>query len=243
MKTSHKLVGAALLAAVGVSVALPGATKAAPEAGSEFSGNGKIVFTKDNTSPTVEPPGKTGPEIEGPANPADLDLKILYVSDLDFDQNELLTHGSVKTYDALPNEATVVADGSAMTTPNFVQFQDYRTEVENKYKISAAITQQFTNGTHVMDNAKLNYSNATWMSANNSATMPTSTIANFTVTDTKADVVTVNEAGKGYGKHDIAFGGYDDTAAKSVQLEIPGDVILAAGEYQAEITWYIEDAN
>lgn len=239
MKTSHKLVGAALLAAVGVSVALPGATKAAPE----FSGNGKIVFEKDNTSVTVTPPGETGPEIEGPGNTDDLDLKVIYVSNLDFSQNDLLTHGNVKTYDALAYEGTVVSDGSAMTMPNFVRFQDHRTEVENKYKISAAITEQFKNGTHTMNNAKLNYSNATWMSANNSATMPTASIANFTVTDTKAEVVTVNEAGKGYGTHDIAFGGYDDTAATSVQLEIPGDVILAAGEYQAEITWYIEDAN
>ncbi|MGC6769775.1 WxL domain-containing protein [Enterococcus sp. LJL128] len=245
MKTSHKLIGAALIAAAGVAVVVPSATKAAP---GDYTGKGKIVFTKNNTGTTNTPPGTTGPVIPGPVNSADEDLKIIFVSHLDFKQNELLTHGNLKTYDADVYKTNEGADGSgaAISMPNYVKFQDHRTDgLENHYTIKAEISKQFTHTSgHVMANAKLNYSNAKLVSATNGATMPTGAIANFALTyGAESTVLTNKEAGKGFGTHDIQFGDLGTNADKSVQLEIPGAVILRDGEYQAEVTWKIEDAR
>lgn len=250
MKLTHKLCGAALLATVGIAVAAPSATKA----NTEHSGEGKITFTKDTSGsdPIYTPdPDDTGsgsdrPIIDEPGNTDPADRKIIFVSDLDFEVHERLTNSNEKKYFAKAYENA----GEEM--PNFVKFKDARSEVANNtYAINAQITTQFTNpaaavpSEQVLNGATITYGNAKVSSTTNAATLPQAPNAITTVTaDGKTTVLdNLTENGRtGFGTHDITFGSVvNGTAADSVMLAIPGDVILANGDYQAVITWYIED--
>lgn len=263
MKTSHKLIGAALLAAAGVAVALPNATKAAPFAGDDaaWTGSGQITFQKNNTGGTITPPDETGPALsETDINTGDKDLKIRFVSSLDFDQHDVLTDNQVKTYNAKRYVSTDLATGDPVEMPNFVNFQDYRTEEDNNfYTIKAEITKEFTrtdDATKKLAGATLTYGNARLTTTTNANTMPSQAAVIGAAspvgygTGGQQVIVENKEAGKGYGMFDIAFGTLDAgaeagklVADESVKLTIPGDVILSAGTYQAEVTWTIEEAN
>ncbi|MBL1230303.1 WxL domain-containing protein [Enterococcus sp. BWB1-3] len=251
MKTSHKLVGAALLAAVGAGLAIPSATKADFD-GTDASGKGTVEFTTDtSTNPTNLPPGEsTGDPLTAPSqNPNPGTLKVVSVTDIDFDSHAIVANDSEKTYDALP-----FTDGN-QTTAHFVRFQDVRSDVaSNYYTVKAALTSQFTNTamSSTLDGATLTYKNISLVTGTNAATLPTDAVQEVTSLEfaddgSKAQVfVESNEDGKGFGVFEIMF----DTTANAqadtydgVTLTVPGDNVLKAGQYQAEITWTIADAN
>ncbi|MEI5994479.1 WxL domain-containing protein [Candidatus Enterococcus mansonii] len=254
MKNSYKLAGAALMAAMGVGLALPSATKAAP---GDVIGKGKITFTQDDTTnPTNLPPGEsTGPELTEPtqnteANP----LKIVSVTDLDFDSKAIVANDSDKTYDAKAFKTTTT-DGTDAVMPHFIRFQDVRADVDTNYHtVSAEMTKQFTNGTRVLDGATIDYKNVSLITGTNATTKPDTTVEGalkptFNLAlNQKETVLSNKQEGKGYGVFELMFGDKDATVANpdsydSITLNIPGTNVLKTGEYEAEITWSITDAN
>lgn len=255
MKTSHKLASAALLAAVGVALAAPSATKAVSYDGAQTAkGEGSVKFTTDtSTNPTNLPPGEsTGDPLTEPSqNPNPGALKIVSVTDLDFDTHAIVANDSVKTYNANPHFDA----GSNQTTAHFVRFQDVRAdEATNFYTISAELTKQFTNAamSAELTGATLTYKNVSLVTGTNAATMPTSAVQAVTPLEysgngtTAQTFVSNKEAGKGFGVFEIMFDTNANAKAGSydgVTLTVPGSNVLKAGEYVGEITWKIADAN
>ncbi|MDN3675928.1 hypothetical protein QWY90_01155 [Flavobacterium paronense] len=149
MKNSQKLVGVALLATAAVGLALPSISKAAPS----VTGKGKVTFTQDlTTNPSNNKPGEsTGPELNEPSQNTDpLALKIVSVTDMDFDSHNIISNDSNKSYEALPFATTTGKDDKKepVKTAHFVRFQDVRADTTNNYfTISAKMTKQFSNAT------------------------------------------------------------------------------------------------
>ncbi|EOI06723.1 hypothetical protein UAY_00065 [Enterococcus moraviensis ATCC BAA-383] len=251
MKTTHKLASAALLAAVGVGLAMPSATKAAPEQ----KGKGNIEFQTDlTTNPTNLPPGESsGDELTEPTqNPDPSALKIVSVTDMDFDKHDIIANDSEKTYKALP-----FTDGT-QTTAHFVRFRDVRANVaENFYSISVALTKQFTSTGAVaseLTGSKLTYNNVSLVTGTNSATLPTSAAVKavsdleFAEDGSKAQTMLTNDQkGKGFGVFELMFDTNENAKAgkdtyDGVTLKVPGDNVLKEAKYEAEITWAITAA-
>lgn len=255
MKQAHKLVGISLIAAVALGMVVPSAVKAAP---GDVTGKGKINFTQDTTTnpSNVEPGDSSGKEITEPtqnteANP----LKIVSVTDLDFNTHAILANDSDKSYDAKAFTTTYVADGTTAVMPHFIRFQDVRSDVDtNYYTISAEMTKQFTNGTRVLNGATIDYKNVSLVTGTNTATMPSTSVAGTLVPtfelklNQKETILTNKQVNKGFGVFELMFGDKAATKANpasynSVTLNVPGTNVLKTGEYQSEITWSITDAN
>ena len=254
MKYTQKVASAALLAVIGLGLALPTVTKAAP---GDTTGKGKINFTQDNsTNPSnVEPGESTGQEITEPTQNTEANaLKIVSVTDMDFDTHAIVANDSDKSYDATAFETTY-EDGTKAVMPHFVRFQDVRADGDtNYYTVSAELTKQFTNGARVLDGATIAYKNVSLVTGTNMATLPDTTAAGtleqaFSLAlNQKETVLTNKQEGKGYGVFELMFGDKDATKADptsydAVTLNIPGTNVLKTGDYQAEITWSIADAN
>ncbi|MHC5228994.1 WxL domain-containing protein [Enterococcus sp. LJL99] len=261
MKNSYKLAGAALLAAVGVGLTVPSVTKADPNVTSK----GKVEFTQDtnDTDTTEVTPDSSNPIpiTEPTINPDKNPLKIRSVTDLDFDTHEIVSNETAgdKVYPAKAFATTKVGTTDAVKTSHFVSFQDIRQDTDtNFHAISAKITKQFTapaTGTAAerkLDGATIAYKNAHLMTSSNPGTQPSAATVTptFTLNDTDtATVYTNKETGKGYGKFKLVFGedgNLDDTKAEaydSVELHVPGTNVVKTGQYEAEITWSIVDAN
>lgn len=254
MKNSYKLMGAVLLATVSVGLALPSVSKAAP---GDNVGKGKINFTQDDsTNPTNLPPGEssgdpiTEPTQNTEANP----LKIVSVTDLDFDTHAIVSNDSDKTYDAKAFKTTTTKGDEAIM-PHFVRFQDIRSDADtNYYTISAELTKQFSNGKRVLEGATIDYKNVSLVTGTNEKTKPDVTVEGtlaptFNLAlDNKETILTNEQEGKGFGVFELMFGDKaattaDPEAYNSVTLNIPGDNLLKTGDYQAEVTWSITDAN
>lgn len=220
----------------------------------DWSGEGVINFTEDTSIPPVTPPGTTEPEItEPPVNTDPAPLKILSVSNLDFDSHVLLTDDSNKVFPAKAFVAAIADENGdpteeLITMPNFIRFQDKRGNVdEHFYQISTKITKEFTNGNNRIVAASLDYSNAMLVSGTNNATIPSQNVlsTSFEVTlEDSVEVLNNQEPGKGFGMFEIIFGEIDNgTADSSVNLKVPGENILRVGDYVGEVTWYITDAR
>lgn len=262
MKNSYKLAGAALLAAVGVGLTVPSVTKADPNVTSK----GKVEFTQDTGGTTSETevipdPSTETPITEPTVNPDKSPLKIRSVTNLDFDTHEIVSNETSgdKVYPAKAFTTTKAGTTDAVKTSHFVSFQDVRQDTDtNFHAISAKITKQFTapaTGTAAerkLDGATIAYKNAQLVTATNAGTQPSENTVTPTFTLNDIDTTTVytnKEAGKGYGKFHLVFGDYgelDDTKAKAydnVELHVPGTNVVKTGQYEAEITWSIVDAN
>ena len=261
MKNSYKLAGAALLAAVGVGLTLPTVTKADPNVTSK----GKVEFTQNTNEtggPIIVPDSSTEIPITEPTlNPDKSPLKISAVTDLDFDTHEIVSNetAGAKVYPAKAFATTVAGTEEAVKTSHFVSFQDIRQDTDTNYHaITAKITKQFTApatataAARTLDGATIAYKNAQLVTATNAGTKPSAATVTpaFTLNDTDTTPVYTNkEADKGYGKFQLVFGEtgkLDETKAKaydSVELQVPGTNIIKTGQYVAEITWSIADAN
>lgn len=254
MKYSYKLTGVALLLAVGLGISVPTISKAAP---GDVVGKGNIKFTQDNsTNPSNVEPGESTGEINEPtqnteANP----LKIVSVTDLDFDTHAIVSNDANKTYDAKAFKTKFKENGNDTVMPHFIRFQDVRAEKDtNFFTISAELTKQFTNGSRVLNGATIDYKDISLVTGTNHVTIPNTAVAG-TLEPTvslalkqKKVILTNKQEGKGYGVFELMFGDKQKTKDKpeaynSVTLNIPGSNVLRTGEYQAEITWSITDAN
>ncbi|MEI5993840.1 WxL domain-containing protein [Candidatus Enterococcus mansonii] len=250
MKTTHKLASAALLAAVGVALAIPSATKAATSPNQ--TGKGNIEFQTDtSTNPSNLPPGESsGEELTEPTqNPDPSELKIVSVTDMDFDKHDILANDSEKTYKAVP-----FTDGT-QTVAHFVRFRDIRANVaENFYTIDVALTKQFTSTgtlTSELTGAKLTYNNISLVTGTNSATLPTQaavssvTDLEFAEDGSKSQTILTNkQSGKGFGVFELMFDTNENAKAgkdvyDGVTLKVPGTNVLKSTNYEAEITWTI----
>lgn len=253
MKMTQKLCAAAMVATFGAAVLAPSIVLAAPE----WSAEGTITFTEDTTEPPVTPPGITEPEITEPeVNPDNSPLRIVSVTPLNFASQQIAGNDSNKVYPATVFSAPKADEDGEPTEemvdmPHFVRFLDRRADgEENHYTISAKITNQFTNTENAdkeLAGATIAYSNVTLVTGTNNATKPSSAVIkpSFELSvDDAATIVTQNEADKGYGVFEIMFGNLaNNTAAKSVNLKVPGTNVIQAGEYVGEVTWFISDAR
>lgn len=247
MKLAHKLCGAALLSVVGIALAVPSATKA-----NEVDGKGKINFTEDlTTNPSNYIPGEsTGPILVEPTqDTTPAAMKIVSVTDLDFDTHAIVANDTDKSYSALPF-STKDTDGKDVKVAHFIRYQDIRSDVANNYHtVSATLTQQFTNanlGT-TLDGATIDYNNISLVTGTNNATLPNQPLATQTLElNTPVPFVENTTAGKGYGVFEIMFGTNDtaqaaDTYKDTIVLNVPGTNVLKKGDYTAVVKWTIAD--
>lgn len=263
MKNITKLTTAALLGTIALGVVAPAAYA---ETSPDVIGKGHIEFKQEKPeNPDPTPGGEEGPEITKPTpNPDPNPLKIVSVTEMDFDINEVPVGNAARSYDVLPFETTEVAPEGEEETPlktaHFVRYMDVRADgFENHHTIKAELTQQFAHNDHegkFLDGAKLLYKKITLEAGN--GTTDTNTPSATAVEDAasaeiKEDVQTIivenKEAGKGRGVFDIIF---DKKADKSkytkedyrgVSLEVPAAVNMLTGVYTGEVTWTIEDAR
>ncbi|MCD1025378.1 WxL domain-containing protein [Enterococcus sp. SMC-9] len=261
MKNITKLTTAALLGTMALGVVAPAA-----HAATDVAGKGYIEFKQEKPeNPDPTPGGEDGPEITEPTpNPDPNPLKIVSVTEMDFDINEVPVGNAARSYDVLPFETTKVAPEGEEETPlktaHFVRYMDVRADgFENHHTIKAELTQQFAHNDHsekFLDGATLLYKKITLEAGNGTA--DTNTPSASAVEDaasaeikegTQTTIVENKEAGKGRGVFDIIFDKKDDESKytkkdyKGVSLEVPAAVNMLTGVYTGEVTWTIEDAR
>ncbi|MCB5952517.1 WxL domain-containing protein [Enterococcus sp. BWT-B8] len=249
MKLSHKLCGAALVAAAGLALALPNATKAVED---PKTGTGHIAFTSDTSGvPTITDPGSSdGTQITDPSmvNPGDFGM--IFVTPLEFGEHSVAGIGSQTTWNA---ELFAANKGNAdeFDVQNFVSFQDFREAADHQYTLQAEVSEQFKTGTGVLlTGATIQYNNM-WLSNNGGAAeldpagVTTSAVTLAGDTGEKQTFIDnpAGGAGKGYGQFELNFGTASDaTGAESVVLEIPVTT-AKKGDYTAVITWTLASVN
>lgn len=256
MKMTHKLCGAALLAATGVALALPNTTKAVDNS---KTGTGHIGFTYDtsgtsNVVPT-EPGNSTGTtitNIPSVTNPGE--FGIIAVTPLEFENHDVLTANTKRSYDASvfhANTENPAKGTEKFDVQNFVKYQDLRSKEVHDYKLSAAITSEFQTTTGVkLKGASLTYKNA-YTTQTGSADLNildadvTSNPDKLESTGNSVDFIkNTGVNGRGYGQFEINFGKMNDAtqdAAKSVTLDIPTTSAIGTGDYNAIITWTLSE--
>ena len=253
MKLSHKLCGAALVAAAGVALAVPNTTKAVDSK----EGKGHIAFTynSDDTSGVIPTdPGVTDgttitniPDVENPGL-----FGIIAITPLEFESHNVLTANSQRDYNASlfkANENSTSADYPAFDVQNFVKYQDLRTQENHSYKLSAKMTQNFTaTGTTVeLKGANITYKNTRITQTGDASLTPAASdvTATGTIDASGNSVVFVdnkNTTGVGYGQFELNFGDKSDAVYDSVTLNIPASSPVGSGDFQAVITWTLTEA-
>ncbi|MGX7245489.1 WxL domain-containing protein [Enterococcus quebecensis] len=246
MKHTHTLSGAALLAVLGVALAVPTATKAEAN---PWASKGSVEFDKDtsDSGDITVPDTDTDITITEPTpNTEDKDMKINAATDLDFDKHTDLYDGKAKEYKAKKFSTTNKENDEVIEMQHFVRFQDYRATTDHKYTVSAAMTSPFTNNGMVLEQASIIYNNLRTLTSKKDANqdlIPVGTATGaVTLTSDGASqtFVTNTDPKKGFGQFDLLFG-TNETAEDSVKLSIPAGVTIAKGVYTADITWTIAD--
>ncbi|MBP1046525.1 WxL domain-containing protein [Enterococcus sp. BWM-S5] len=253
MKLSHKLCGAALVAAAGVALAAPNTTKAVDTK----TGTGHIGFTV-NTDPTdtsgVVPTdpgvtdGTTITNIPSVVNPGS--FGIIAITPLEFETHDVLTANTQRDYNASffhANQGTTDSNYPAFDVQNFVKYQDLRTMETHAYKLSATLTQNFKD---TASGVELKGANITYKEANLTQTGDAALTPNASDVTTQGTISTASPTfdfiknqgadGKGYGQFELNFG--DKTSGdKAVTLNIPASSAIGAGDYNAVITWTLSE--
>ena len=268
---ARKIYSTALLAILGVST-LGAPLLASAEAG-QLTSKGSVKVEEGQAGgtdqPTVDPedPTKTlpDPDPDSPGenkNPDTGSLALERTTDLNF--------GTIKTSanDVEAFAAPVTFESGAKTRGAYVQWADVRAGGTYGYTVTAQLTKQFTSGANVLKGSTLDFSNGiiAAQTQDNDATAttkvaPSNVLTNFQLTDKEGqagDAVTVVTADKdkkeGKGRFVMEFGqskdynaqGEDKAAdAKSVKLTVPASTAtdMAAGDYEAEVTWKITAAE
>ncbi|MDT2739175.1 WxL domain-containing protein [Enterococcus canintestini] len=249
MKNITKLTTAALLGTMALGVVAPAA-----HAATDVVGKGHIEFKQEKPeNPDPTPGGEEGPEITEPTpNPDPNPLKIVSVTEMDFDINEVPVGNAEQTYGALPFEATPADGSEKFDTAHFVRYMDVRADgPENHHTVSAQLTKQFThtNDTSTLESATLKYKNITLEAGNGTADVnaPVSAVVApeaVVEEDKQTPVISNTETGKGRGVFDIIFDKKDDyTTYDGVTLVVPAAVNMLTGVYTGEVTWTIADAR
>ncbi|WP_086314554.1 hypothetical protein A5821_002135 [Enterococcus sp. 7F3_DIV0205] len=255
MKLTHKLCGAALLAAVGIAVAVPNSVKAAP--GAAPSAGMDIQFTAntgDGTTNTLTSGDGSGEGTitSGLVTTDAGTFGVRAITPLNFGSDNSAASGTGRHFFA-KNFVANGQEGSTdkMISPNYVEFVDDRTELEHKYEITAQITSELkttvgaSNTEKKLDGATLQFLNGRVKSE----TDPTNTLTPTEAVATTAvefgqptQILGHEDATKGRGKFKMLFGTYaagDATdSEKSVKLNIKDETELFIDNgYHGEITW------
>ncbi|MBL1229910.1 WxL domain-containing protein [Enterococcus sp. BWB1-3] len=251
MKLSHKLCGAALVAAAGVALAAPNTTKAVDNA---KTGTGHIEFTFDTGTSGVIPTdpgvtdGTTITNLPSVTNPGE--FGIIAITPLEFESHDVLTANTKRDYDASlfkANPGSTEAGTEEFDVQNFVKYQDLRTQENHAYKLSATLTQQFTDTAsgYALNGSSITYKNAHLTQTGSPELTPDAselttqgTISEATPTFDFLSNTGVD--GKGYGQFELNFGD-KTTGNESVTMNIPTSTAVGAGDYNAVITWTLSE--
>jgi hypothetical protein len=256
MKLTHKLCGAALLAAVGVAVAIPNTTKAVDHS---LDGKGHIGFTKDTGTKTLTDPGSTDSSAVVITSNSTLpvtdpgDFGIIAVTPLEFRSHSVLTTDesfNASLYEANGSDYNPAAPSTTKDIQNFVAFYDGR-EGARTYGLSAKST-EFKDGTKVLGGTEITYSNI-WVSTHAGGEAPDTLGASQVLKTTGASTKFISNnvaAGgtQGFGQHEINFGEVSKNGAvggadQAVTLSVPkaDNPVIVSGDYNAVITWTLSE--
>ncbi|MHC5228299.1 WxL domain-containing protein [Enterococcus sp. LJL99] len=261
MKLTQKLLGTALLATVAVGAA-SGINSSVKAADTSRTGDAEIEFTaKSYSSDTsgVVPPDQSTQSTTDTRPLPDGSFIVQGMSKLVFASQEVTT-GAVTSF-AKPTTANDGAtDGTAVPRrANWVQFKDERLVDNHSYKLSAKISQPFTQTdtaagkTRTIKGATIQYSNPDLQADEaNEALKPTVAYTKMDPLKDTGEVVDIftnddsaNASSKGAGKYALYFGNtLKDTDDKSIELNIPQNQAeqIFTGKYKAEITWILSDS-
>ncbi|WP_348921138.1 WxL domain-containing protein [Enterococcus rotai] len=249
MKLTHKLCGAALVAALGVAVAIPTTTHA--KEGGPFQVDMDITFEQDTDADTGSVTTPTDRPSPPPTNipttdPGEFGIKT--VTPLTFGTEKIQNTGTPGQYWA-KNWKGKSADGKDAESPNFLEIKDARIQKNHKYQLQAKITEQFS---QVVDGTKENLTGASltftngyipYTSSEASVALDANNIVpGAVVTDTAAGTIVDNtDENKGLGYTQIQFGKYKTADAqdseKSIKLTVPATTTVYQGKYSGKITW------
>lgn len=257
MKLTHKLCGAALVAAVGIVAAFPSGTKAD---GNSLTGGAEVEFTSMSTTQTA-PTNYSGsgdgplPTESGATTTDAKGFGISYLTNLNFGQQN-----SVLTADG--NYWVKPFDNNTVANSHLVHFEDLRTTATHEYQVTATLSKQFTTQVGGVDK-ELNGAKITYLSVGHRTQGPdqpyvalddAAVVSQIELEkDATVPVVTnKNTAGaalyeKGYGKQALYFGEYAvkgvDDLDENIKLTVPraDNPIIQGGKYTAEITWAMSD--
>ncbi|MFD2307954.1 WxL domain-containing protein [Enterococcus termitis] len=254
-----KTLSSVALLATMTAGALVGPAAFAETESKTLTGKGTIIYKEDDSTNEITDPEKPGETIdpgeEITVNPNGGPITIDAVSNLDFGEQTIGVSPTAQTYKAA---ALVTKDASAndITRGHFVQWTDKRAGNDHTYEIRANLTQQFKNGTNLLNGATIAYSNGMLNSDMPVANWPTATPKNLVLTeDGGSQQVFDNTASTGaigLGTYTAEFGqsAADVTnvrndvstglAGDSVVLTVPAGLSISTGTYQADVTWSIE---
>lgn len=252
MKMTHKLCGAALLAAVGLAVVVPQGAKA-----NELTGSARIQFTSTSSSttpptnpsggsntgsgelPTTSGGGGTTTDAEG--------FGISYITDLDFGSHSAVAGQAEATYWA-QNWVGKNAANETMENANFVNFEDIRQTTNHSYKIEAELTKQFTGAVDGVE-VELNGATITYtkpkvqaQAGYEASQLPLGAQTDVTLALNSKQVMLDNTTAStavyenGFGKFTLLYGTYGTDADQAIQLSLPNRSVYET-EYKAGITW------
>ena len=257
MKLTHKLCGAALLATLGMAVAVPGVTKAEEHSS---KGDMDIQFTRNTDEDTnTESPvftdstGGQNTNVESGSNTRPVEPVIFGVQDvspLDFQKHAVVNDGDVRTFWA-KNYTEENYDGA-----NYVLIKDSRTTLNHKFTLTAQITKPMTavvdGENYALSGSTITYRNIGIVS-NQAANLAlqNDAIANSSVVvteDAAAPIINNAHENSGIGQSKIHFG--ERTAAdieknseKLVALTVNSDTEILEGNYTGEVTWVMSTVN
>ncbi|ALS36449.1 hypothetical protein ABID30_002416 [Enterococcus rotai] len=255
MKLTHKLCSAALLAAVGVSVALPGITKADD---TTAKGDMDIQFTRNteddtNTSrPTFSDSDIQSGTVTRPLKPAVFGIQD--VTPLSFGENAVVTDGNDRVFWAKNYEEK---DG---IMANNVAIKDVRSTLNHNYTLTAQITKPMTTTVtegaesveRKLNGATLTYRNiARKTNVAEEIALPESAVASQMEVKESAPATIVNNNGEnkdqGQGQTYIHFGKLtatgEEASDKSVKLTVGKEQSIFEGDYKGEVTWVLTAAK
>lgn len=256
-----KLVTSAAVAVLGFTLIAPTVLAESPagqDLPKQLTGNADITYTEDTTTnPPVDPEIPTDPVTPpGPVNPEGGPISVDFVSDLHFGTQSIQTAKGV--YNAAEAKTKNSKD-EEIKRGNWVQVTDKRSIGKDGpagWTLKAQLTQQFKNAdNNELKGATLTYTNPVVTSK----TDQSGTIAGITpvgnvelsydAQGTSSPMATA-EKGSGFGTYFIqygreaGFGGVTEenkTSGESIKLTVPEYTPLAASQYNAKITWTIEE--
>lgn len=259
MKLTHKLCGAALVAAAGVALAVPNTTKAVDT--DTQNGNAYVEFTRDSKRDSdktqiTEPGTTTGSkatdlDTDNPEPKDPGDFGIIYVTPLNFKDHAIVNNTVKEEYFAAPFTGNA-AGADRWDSPNFVKFVDDRQTLNHKYTLSAELITQFTTKVEdqdqTLEGATLTYNNMGIKSVDNpnfyskNQEFENGAVLEFDANaSTKELMYTNNDEKGGVGIYELVFGDDDkNTAGESVKLTVPNTTMVYNGKYKAVIQWTME---
>ncbi|EKZ0410428.1 WxL domain-containing protein [Enterococcus faecalis] len=223
-------------------------SQAFAEDGGSYTSNGIVEFTPseeptnpvDPTDPTnpVDPIDPTDPE--GPNPGTNGPLSIDYASSLDFGVQKITSKD--QTYFAATQKyKTVGATDEVKEGPNYVQVTDNRgTEAGWSLKVKQEGQFKSTSGKE-LTGAAITFKNGNVVTASDSGKPTGPATITLNSDGSQSDVMSAAK-GNGAGTYLFNWGTDATTAAKSIELTVPGSTTKYAEKYATKLTWTLTDA-